>query len=110
MSGYGWELDQVMHEVRRAEVIVELGSFRGGSLRVWRKEFTASHLTYRPVRIVVFSSKVRSYCGQHEDSGPFYCPGDRTVYLDLTFFTDLADNARAGSAAQAFIVESRGPL
>lgn len=39
MSGYGWELDQVMYEVRRAEVVVELGSFRGGSLRVWRKEF-----------------------------------------------------------------------
>lgn len=39
MSGYGWELDQVISEVRRAEVIVELGSFRGGSLRVWRKEF-----------------------------------------------------------------------
>jgi uncharacterized protein len=57
-----------------------------------------------PVRIVVFSSKVHSYCGQHDDSGPFYCPGDRTVYLDLTFFTDLADNARVGSAAQAFIV------
>jgi uncharacterized protein len=72
--------------------------------RVWRKEFAASHLTYRPVRVVVFSSKVHSYCGQHEDSGPFYCPGDRTVYLDLTFFTDLADNARVGSAAQAFIV------
>lgn len=72
--------------------------------RVWRREFAASHLTYRPARIVVFWSKVRSHCGEHEDSGPFYCPGDRTVYLDLRFFTDLARDAGVGSAAQAYIV------
>jgi predicted metalloprotease len=72
--------------------------------RVWKREFAASHLTYRPARIVVFSRKVHSYCGEKEDSGPFYCPGDRTVYLDLQFFLDLASNARVGSAAQAFIV------
>jgi uncharacterized protein len=72
--------------------------------RVWRREFAASHLTYRPARIVVFWGTVHSYCGKKEDSGPFYCPGDRTVYLDLKFFTDLADNARVGSAAQAYIV------
>ncbi len=72
--------------------------------RVWRREFSASHLTYRPARVVVFSRKVRSYCGQHEDSGPFYCPGDRTVYLDVQFFTDLAHNASVGGAAQAYIV------
>jgi uncharacterized protein len=72
--------------------------------RVWRREFAVSHLTYRPARIVVFWSKVKSYCGEHEDSGPFYCPGDRTVYLDLRFFTDLADGAGLSSAAQAYIV------
>jgi uncharacterized protein len=72
--------------------------------RVWKREFAASHVTYRPARIVVFSRTVRSYCGEKEDSGPFYCPGDRTVYLDLQFFLDLASNARVGSAAQAFIV------
>lgn len=72
--------------------------------RVWRREFAVSHLTYRPARIVVFWSKVKSDCGQHEDSGPFYCPADRTVYLDLRFFTELPNNAGVGSAAQAYIV------
>jgi uncharacterized protein len=72
--------------------------------RVWRREFAVSHLTYRPARVVVYWSKVHSYCGEHEDSGPFYCPGDRTVYLDVRFFTDLAGNAGVGSAAQAYIV------
>lgn len=70
--------------------------------RVWRREFAESHLIYQPARVVVFSSKVRSYCG--EGSGAFYCPGDRTVYLDLRFFTELPDNAGVGSAAQAYIV------
>jgi hypothetical protein len=72
--------------------------------RVWRREFAASHMTYRPARIVVFWSKVRSYCGNHEGSGPFYCPGDRTVYLDLRFFAELPHDAGVGSAAQAYIV------
>jgi predicted O-methyltransferase YrrM len=39
MSGYGWELEQLVREVRRAETIVEIGTHRGGSLRVWRKEY-----------------------------------------------------------------------
>jgi cephalosporin hydroxylase len=38
-SGYGWEMEQVVREVRRAEAIVEIGTHRGGSLRVWRREF-----------------------------------------------------------------------
>jgi predicted metalloprotease len=72
--------------------------------RVWRREFAASHLTYRPARVVVFWSKVKSDCGEAEDSGPFYCPADRTVYLDLRFFTALPHNAGVGGAAQAYIV------
>jgi hypothetical protein len=72
--------------------------------RVWRQEFNVSHLTYRPARVELFWSKVRSDCGEHEDSGPFYCPADRTVYLDVRFFTDLLNNAGVASAAQAYIV------
>jgi predicted metalloprotease len=72
--------------------------------RVWRREFALSHLTYHPARVIVFWSKVRSDCGEHEDSGPFYCPADRTVYLDLRFFTALPNSAGVGSAAQAYIV------
>ncbi|HET7050348.1 MAG TPA: neutral zinc metallopeptidase [Solirubrobacteraceae bacterium] len=72
--------------------------------RVWRREFKASHLTYRAARVVLFSGKVKSDCGEHEDSGPFYCPADRTVYLDVLFFTALLNSAGVGSAAQAYIV------
>jgi uncharacterized protein len=72
--------------------------------QVWRREFRASHLTYRTARVVLFWSKVKSDCGTAEDSGPFYCPADRTVYLDVKFFTDLLRAAGPGSAAQAYIV------
>jgi uncharacterized protein len=71
---------------------------------VWRREFRASHLTYHPARVVVFSRKVKSGCGEAEDSGPFYCPADLTVYLDEQFFLDLLHGAGVANAAQAYIV------
>jgi predicted metalloprotease len=71
---------------------------------VWRRDFTAAHERYHPARLVVFDRVVESACGKGEDSGPFYCPGDDTVYLDLRFFSMLLVNHGAGPAAQAFIV------
>jgi predicted metalloprotease len=71
---------------------------------VWRREFAASHLAYEPARLILFSIKVVSGCGHHEDSGPFYCPADRTIYLDHRFFSELLRYHRVGVAAEAFIV------
>jgi uncharacterized protein len=71
---------------------------------VWRREFEASHLAYKPARLVLFWSKVRSGCGTHDDSGPFYCPVDREIYLDLRFFTLLARQVGPSGAPQAYIV------
>jgi predicted metalloprotease len=70
----------------------------------WRREFAAAHQTYRAARVVVFYSQIQSGCGKHDGSGPFYCPGDDTVYLDLRFFSLLLNLARVGPAAQAYIV------
>jgi predicted metalloprotease len=53
---------------------------------------------------VVFYSVTQSACGRHRDSGPFYCPGDDTVYLDLRFFQDLLGGERVGASAQAYII------
>jgi uncharacterized protein len=71
---------------------------------VWRREFVAAHAAYQPARLVFFWDKVRSGCGHHEDSGPFYCPTDRTIYLDLRFFTALLRRAAVGAAAQAYLI------
>ena len=71
---------------------------------VWRRDFIAARQRYKPARLVVFYGVTHSACGKHEDSGPFYCPGDDTVYLDARFFGMLLRDKRVGTAAQAYIV------
>lgn len=67
----------------------------------WRREFRAARLVYRGARVVVFSGKVSTGCG--DGSGAFYCPPDG-VYLDTEFFKGLVSGQPAGPAAQAYIV------
>jgi predicted metalloprotease len=71
---------------------------------LWRRDFAEAHEPYRAARVVVFYSVIHSACGKHNDSGPFYCPGDDTVYLDVRFFALLLGDERVGAAAQAYIV------
>jgi predicted metalloprotease len=71
---------------------------------VWRREFAAAHVRYTPARLVIFYNKTRSDCGPHDGSGPFYCPGDRGVYLDLRFFNLMLRDKAVGAAAQAYII------
>jgi predicted metalloprotease len=70
----------------------------------WRRDFAAAGLSYTPARVRVYWSKVESPCGNGEDSGPFYCPGDRTVYLDVRFFALLVHKFGVHGVAQAYIV------
>ena len=61
---------------------------------------------YQRTRAVLFRSAVQSTCGMAESAvGPFYCPADRKVYLDLSFFSDLHQRFRApGEFAQAYVL------
>jgi uncharacterized protein len=61
---------------------------------------------YEATRVVLFRDAVRSACGMAESaSGPFYCPGDQKVYLDLGFFEELQRRfAAPGDFAQAYVV------
>lgn len=61
---------------------------------------------YEEPRLVLFSGGVRSACGTTSSAvGPFYCPGDHKVYLDLTFFNELAQRLGApGDFAQAYVI------
>lgn len=72
--------------------------------RIWRRDFIAAHLSYKPAHVVIYWSKIESACGKTDDSGPFYCPGDRTVYLDLKFFTLFVRTFGVRGVAQAYIV------
>jgi hypothetical protein len=73
---------------------------------VWRALFAAQGQDYREPTLVRFSGTVDSACGfASAASGPFYCPADEKVYLDLEFFQDLRDRLGApGDFAQAYVI------
>ncbi len=72
----------------------------------WRGIFEAEGLNYKDPRLVLFSGQVRSACGfASAASGPFYCPGDQKVYIDLDFYDELARKFNAaGDFAQAYVL------
>ncbi len=61
---------------------------------------------YQPTRVALFRDGIQSACGLSSSAtGPFYCPGDRKVYLDLSFFEDLQRKLGApGDFAQAYVL------
>jgi predicted metalloprotease len=72
----------------------------------WGEIFRQSNRTYRDPKLVLFSGSVRSACGFAEAAmGPFYCPGDLKVYIDLSFYDDLRSRFGApGDFAQAYVI------
>jgi predicted metalloprotease len=73
---------------------------------VWSKVFSERGARYEPPVLVLFSGATQSACGVGQSAmGPFYCPRDRKVYLDLSFFQELADRFGApGDFARAYVV------
>ena len=72
----------------------------------WREIFRQSGRSYEEPTLVLFSAAVRSACGMASAAmGPFYCPADRKVYIDLAFFEDLRQRHGApGDFAQAYVI------
>jgi predicted metalloprotease len=72
----------------------------------WGEVFRQSGQVYEPPTLVLFTDATQSACGLGQSAmGPFYCPADRNVYLDLSFFRDLDERFGApGDFAQAYVV------
>lgn len=93
----------------------------GDTERVWHQVFTEGGQTYQEPSLVLFNGQVSSACGSATSAtGPFYCPGDQTVYLDTSFFAEMRQNlgisgdqqgsgdaenqGKAGDFAQAYVI------
>jgi uncharacterized protein len=84
----------------------------GSTEAQWKEIFAQNGKTYEPPTLVMFSGATRSACGFAQAAmGPFYCPNDRKVYLDTSFFADLERRFRACDAdskacqfSQAYVI------
>lgn len=72
----------------------------------WNAIFAAAGQQYREPSLVLFRDLVQSACGTAQSAvGPFYCPGDQKVYIDLSFYRDLQQKLGAGGDfAQAYVI------
>ncbi len=73
---------------------------------VWRNQFTKSGAQYRDPRLVLFRGSTQTSCGRGQAAmGPFYCPTDQRVYIDLGFYETLKNQLGApGEFAQAYVI------
>jgi len=74
--------------------------------RTWSEIFEQNGRRYEPPKLVLFTEAVESACGfARTASGPFYCPDDRKVYIDLDFYRELRERFHApGDFAQAYVI------
>ena len=78
----------------------------GDTEDTWQTLFQSAGERYEEPRLVLFSGAVQSACGHAQAAmGPFYCPADRKVYIDLSFYRDLRERHQApGDFAQAYVI------
>jgi len=90
------------HDEEREFVAVVLGDTED----TWRELFQKMGRQYREPKLVLFTNSVQSACGMAGAAvGPFYCPSDQKLYLDLSFFRALRERFRApGDFAQAYVI------
>jgi len=74
--------------------------------KTWHEIFSRSGKTYEEPKLVLFTGAVDSACGFAQAAmGPFYCPGDQKVYIDLSFYEDMKARFQApGDFAQAYVI------
>jgi predicted metalloprotease len=73
---------------------------------IWQEEFRKRGGQYREPQLVIYTGRTNTACGMGQAAmGPFYCPGDQTIYVDLGFYDELAETFQApGDFAQAYVI------
>ncbi len=93
-------------QVSNDEMTVFVSKVLGTTERTWEKIFAAQNKRYQAPKMVIFSGFVQSACGAAQSAmGPFYCPLDSKVYIDLSFYRDMRSKLGApGDFAQAYVI------
>ncbi|MDF1609638.1 zinc metallopeptidase [Hoeflea sp. YIM 152468] len=93
-------------ETRKDEMTQFVATVLAETEDVWNGVMQSQGFEYAEPKLVLFSGAVTSACGNASAaSGPFYCPGDQKVYIDLSFFDELAQRFKAsGDFAQAYVL------
>ena len=88
------------------EAVLFMSAVLDDGQATWSRIFSQAGQQYQDARMVVFKDATQTACGVGQSaSGPFYCPGDQAVYLDLGFFQELHSRFGApGDFAQAYVV------
>ena len=75
--------------------------------QTWEKVFQENGIQFRPARVVLFENGTQSGCGTAQsEMGPFYCPADQTIYMDMSFFNELQQKfgAKVGQFTVAYVL------
>jgi len=110
ITGLGAAQTSVQSEIEVSEREQELADFisvmLADSEQVWEQIFTEQGASYQQPTLVLFRSRTQSACGLGQAAtGPFYCPSDQQIYIDLSFFDQLANQLNApGDFAQAYVL------
>ena len=73
----------------------------------WNKIFQENGIQFKPAKVVLFESGTQSGCGPAQsEMGPFYCPADQTIYMDMSFFNELQQKfgAKVGQFTVAYVL------
>lgn len=105
-GGAGYEQTGAPTSAEEDELAAFVGVVLADTEDVWTELMREQGQVYQEPKLVLFSGQVQSACGfGSAASGPFYCPGDRNVYIDLVFYKELKQRFGApGDFAQAYVI------
>ena len=104
----GSQVEQIDYQPSAAEqeMVAMVETVLADTEDVWNQIFADGGAVYKEPRLVIFSGAVQSACGMAQAAmGPFYCPGDEKVYIDLAFYDEMKSRFGApGDFAQAYVI------
>ena len=110
LSGFGGDTQSVNAPAQAPPANDAMASFVSKILAdtedTWREYFKQNGGTYQEPKLVLFTGETPTACGTGQTAmGPFYCPGDQKVYIDLAFYQELQDRFHAGGEfAEAYVI------